>query len=145
MKKMTMLIIVLIIVIVGFSSWYIYEEISFGIHYGSKSTTTMTMNNLSSDDAANTVVWTVFRVEEGGGPLKETDVNYKLRNATGSAVNGTGVPNLLGVTFTDSDGDGYISSGDTFVVTAVADGTYRFWIAEKSTDTTVAGTEYTKY
>jgi hypothetical protein len=101
--------------------------------------TNITMQIFRTVDAENKVFWTVSDVD--GQSLKEADVDYALIDASsGSSYN-----TLAGIAFINNDKDKSITSGDSFVVQAAADGTYYLLITDKATGDTIYEGPDTEY
>jgi len=98
---------------------------------------TLSMNIYSRDDAANQTIWLVSGIE--GPAIEDGTYEVALLAANGSVD--------AGATFVKNEvtGAGYLNAGDTFTVTASADGYYVFMITDISSGGTIYKSTSTKY
>ena len=99
-------------------------------------TSTLSMNVYSRNDGSEQVIWLVSGIE--GEAILNTSTNKYLLNATGASATFT-------YTFNDVNSDGYVNAGDTFAVTAPADGYYVFMMSDSGTGATIYKSTNTKY
>jgi flagellin-like protein len=115
---------------------YVYVS---GMIGGTTSTTpTIAMNIFSRDDGQDQITWHVTQVE--GEPVSDDAYSWNLLYAN----NGTNVTGAT-LTFSDNNGDGYINSGDTFLVDAGRDGTFVLTITDSATGKLLFKSAKTKY
>ena len=114
----------------------VYVYVSGMIGGTATKTSTLSMNVYSRNDGSEQVIWLVSGIE--GEAILNTSTNKYLLNATGASATFT-------YTFNDVNSDGYVNAGDTFAITAAADGYYVFLMSDSGTGATIYKSTNTKY
>ena len=95
------------------------------------------MNTYSFDDSQQLRIWLVSGIE--GEAVSDTSYSWALLNATGA--NATGASCV----FNEVTGSGYVNAGDTFAVTAPADGYFVFILTDEASGQTIYKSSTSKY
>ena len=114
----------------------VYVYVSGMIGGTATKASTLSMNIYSRNDAGQQVIWLVSGIE--GEAILNTSTNKFLLGSDGSAA-------TFNYTFNDVNSDNYINAGDTFSITADADGYYVFMISDTGTGATIFKSTSTKY
>jgi hypothetical protein len=115
----------------------VYVYVSGMIGGTTQKTSTITMNKFLVDDPNDTIIWLVAGLE--GNEVEVGSYFWSLLADTG--VNSSGAS----ISFNDNDGDGYVTPGDTFAVTAGSNDRFVFLLTETSTDQTIFKSLMAKY
>jgi len=115
----------------------VYVYVSGMIGGTTAKASTLSMNTFSFDDSAQQRIWLVSGIE--GEAVSDSSYSWALLNASGA--NATGATCL----FNEVTGSGYVNAGDTFSVTAPADGYYVFMLTDEASGQTIYKSSTSKY
>ena len=125
----------------------VYVYVSGMIGGTATKTSTLSMNNFSQNDHANTRIWLVSGIE--GEAILDTAYAWALLDTNGenASINAIQITYLTNTTctFNEVSGSGYINSGDTFTVIVPVDGYYVFMLTDTATGQTIYKSPSVKY
>jgi len=115
----------------------VYVYVSGMIGGTAQKSATLSMNIYSRDDAANQTIWLVSGTE--GEAVEDGTYDTTLLTDAGTVD--------AAATFVKNEvtGVGYLNAGDTFTVTASADGYYVFMITDTASGQTIYKSSSVKY
>jgi len=102
-----------------------------------KHTSSLSMNVYSRDDLNNETIWFVSGLS--GAAIKDGSYETSLVNQNGTRDFGATIVKQ------ETTGDGYVNTGDTFIVTASQDGYYIFILTDKSGGSAIFKSSLSKY